>query len=274
LNHRILKTGQLTLSYERNPVAKSNSVMLTLNFFNSVASFTSRVLNSDGRFSVNQAQRGSIRYDRIGGAVRFDRRNAVGYGAAVIRPFLDANNDGQVDNGETYFTGLKARISGIGGRTLGRDRLYYYDGLRPYDDYMVQIDATSLDDPTLKPAFDNLKVRVSPNVVTSIDVPVVVASDMSGNVSVLSLAGKVGVGGLHLKVLNLSKDIVTEISTFNNGDFYYLGLVPGHYRAFVDPQQLGQYGYVSTPESVEFEVKASDKTSSIENIDFVLSIKK
>ena len=274
VNHRLFRTGQLTLSYERNPIAQTNSVMLTVNFFNAIANFSSRVLTSDGRTSWNQTQRGSIRYDRIGSSIKFDRRNGVGYGSAVIRPFLDANNDGLVDDSETYLTGLKARISGIGGRPLGRDGLYYYDGLRPYDEYLVQIDATSLDDPTLKPAYDNLKVMVSPNVVTSIDVPVVVASDLSGNVGIESGTGKVGVGGIRLKVLNLSKDIATEISTFNNGDFYYMGLVPGHYRAFVDPQQLSQYGYVSTPESIEFEVKPSQRSSSVEGINFVLSAKK
>jgi hypothetical protein len=274
LNRRLFKSGQLTLSYERNPVVKSNSIMLTLNFFNQFANFTSRVLSSEGRTSVNQTQRGSIRYDRIGSSLRFDRRNGVGYGSAVIRPFLDANNDGKVDNGESYMTGLKARISGIGGRARGRDQLYYYDGLRPYDDYIVQIDPTSLDDPTLKPSYENLKVKVNPNVVTSIDVPVVVAADISGLVEFETLTGKVGVGGIRLKVLNISKDVATEITTFNGGDFYYLGLVPGHYRAFLDPAQLAQYGYTCKPESIEFDVKASDKSSSIDQLNFTLSVKK
>jgi len=270
LNKRVFRTGQVTLSYERNPIAKSNSVMLTLNFFNRAAYFSSRVLYSENRVSMNQMQRGSIRYDRVGGALRFDRRGGVGQGTAVVRPFLDSDDDGVVDAGESYLPGVRAKISGASGRIMGRDRLYYYDGLRPYDDYTVQIDPTSLDDPTLKPAYENFKVSLNPNVVTTVNVPIVVASDISGKVERETPSGKVGIGGILVKILNISKDIVTELTTFNNGDFYFLGLVPGSYRAYVDPKQLAQFGYTTSPESIQFEIQPSAKGLSIENIDFTL----
>jgi hypothetical protein len=268
-NRRLFRTGQIALSYERNPRSRTNAVMLTFNFFNQVANFTSKMLYSEGRTSVSQVQRGSIRYDRIGSAVRFDRRSSVGYGSCVVRPFLDRDNDGIYTKGDEVLSGLRAKVSGAGGRPQGPNRLWYYDGLRAYDEYLVQVDPTSLDNPMLKPAYENFKIQVSPNVVTTVDVPVVVASDISGMVERQTSDGKLGLGGIRIKVLNISKDIVTDITAFNSGDFYYLGLIPGSYRAYLDPEQLAKYGYVSVPESITFEVKPGDKGTSIENINFL-----
>ena len=215
-------------------------------------------------------QRGSVRYDRVRGAVRFDRRSGVGYGAAVVRPFLDANNDGVVTKGESYLPGVRARISGVGGRAMGQNRWYYYDGLRPYDSYVVQIDPSSLDDPTLRPVYENFRVSLTPNVVTTVDVPIVAASDISGMVYRETAQGKYGLGGIKVKILNISRDIITELTTFNNGEYYYLGLVPGSYRAYIDPEQLAQYGYTTAPESIPFEILPSSNGSSVESIDFSL----
>jgi hypothetical protein len=270
LNKRMFRTGQITLSYERNPIVKSNSFMLTFNVFNQVAYFSSRMLYNDQRVSMSQMQRGSVRYDRVRGAVSFDRRSGVGYGAAVVRPFLDENNDGEVSKGETYLPGIRARISGVGGRPVGQNRWYFYEGLRPYDDYVVQIDPSSLDDPTLKPVYENFKVSLTPNVVTTVDVPIVAASDASGMVYRETSQGKFGLGGIRVKLLNISRDIITEVTTFNNGEFYYLGLVPGSYRAYIDHEQLAQYDYTTAPESIQFEIKPSAKGTSIQNLDFSL----
>ncbi len=274
LTRRIFKTGQISLSYERSPLYGSDMVMLNINFFNSIANFSTRAAYSGDRYSMNQMQRGSVRYDRAAGKIRFDRRNGIGYGSAVVRPFLDLNNDGLPSAGEEYLPGLKAKILGVGGRPVGRGNLYYYEGLRPYDSYTISVDATSLDNPLLKPAFENYKVSVNPNVVTSVDVPVVMAADISGVIERETSFGKVGIGGIKLKVLNISKDIVTEIVSFSNGQYYFLGLIPGSYRAYLDPEQLERYGYQAEPPSLDFEVLPSEAGSSVENINFVLVPKK
>ena len=273
VTRRFLKTGQISLSYERSPVAKSDMIMFGVNFFTAAASFATRAQYSDHRMAMSQVQHGSIRYDRSVGKLRFDRRNGIGYGSAVVRPFIDADNDGIAGKNEEVLPGLRARIRGVGGRPIGRGRMFYYDGLRPYDSYTIQVDATTLDNPLLKPAYEHFTVSVNPNVVTVVDVPVVMAADISGTVERETTAGKVGVGGMLLHVLNLSKDMISEITTFSSGQYYYLGLVPGTYRAYLDSAQMERYGYVSEPPSIEFEVKPSATGSSVENISFVLKAK-
>jgi hypothetical protein len=270
IHKRLFRTGQLTLSVERNELAKSNSIMLTFNFLTDFAQFTSRVLHAGDRVSMTQTQRGSVRFDQDGGTVLFDRRNAVGYGTAVVRPFLDDNYNGELDTGEEYIPGLRAKIQGVAGEPHGEDRIYYYDRLRAYDEYLVQIDQYSLDDPLLKPTNENYRVTLNPNVVTSIKVPLVLASEMSGSVRRKVEYGEAGVGGIRVQVVNLSKDIVSQVTTFADGEFYYLGLLPGKYRAYIDPEQLEKYGYTSQPASIEFEVEPVSGGSSVEDVNFIL----
>ncbi|HKK20002.1 MAG TPA: hypothetical protein VJ983_00905 [candidate division Zixibacteria bacterium] len=270
LAKRIFRTGQLSVSMERNPIAKSTTFMVNFNLVTSFADFTSRVVRSAGYLSANQLQRGSIRYDQEDKTIQFDRRNSVGFGAAVVKPFLDDNYNGVMDNDEQYLSGLRAKMNGAHVTLRGKDREFYYDGLRPYEDYTVQIDQYSLDNPMLKPTHENYEVKVNPNMVTAIQVPIVTASEITGKVErqVGSIAA--GLGGIKVVLMNLSKERLTELMTFSSGEFYYLGLVPGSYKAYIDQAQLQKYGYRSVPEYIDFEVKPVEGGSSIENINFKL----
>lgn len=269
VSKRVFRTGQITLSFERNNVSKSNMYMMTFNLLTNFATVTSRSMRIGDQFSSTQLYRGSVQFDQESKSVSFSRRNAVGYGSAVVRPFLDANYNGLFDANEEPLGGLRAKIRGARGYKRDDD-LYVFERLRAYDDHMVEIDMYSLDDPTLQPANENLQVTVNPNMVTTIDVPVVTASDVSGAIKRFTLAGDVGAGGIKLNLLNLSKDVISEIVTFNDGEYYFLGLLPGRYRAYPDPEQLKKYGYYSEPEYLEFEVEPLEGGVSIENINFLL----
>ena len=270
---RIFRTSQVTFSYEHNNISKSNSFMLSFNFLKSFADFTSRFIRNGKSTSYNQLQKGSVRYDSQNKAFHFDRKNAIGYGAAVVKPFLDDNYNGVMDNDEEYLDGLRAKIKGARVNVTGDNsqRKYFYNNLRPYEEYTVQIDQYSLDNPMLKPTHENYKVKINPNVVTSIKVPIVTASEISGKVE--RKLGNItsGLGGFKVYLMNLSKESLIELPTFNSGDFYYLGLIPGSYRAYLDKSELDKYGYSCDPPYIEFEIKPVAGGTFIENINFTLS---
>ena len=270
ITKRLFRTGRLAISYERDPIYKSDQVMLTFNLYNAFATFTSRVTRASGDMSFNQSQRGSIMVDQNAGNVLFDRRNSVGLGSAVIRPFLDDNYNGVYDEGEEYLAGLRANIRGAGRRSHGKERLYYYDRLRPYDEYLVEIDEESLDNPLLKPTAKNFSVTVSPNVVTSVEVPLILGGEVSGSVMRPRAIDTVGVGGITVEMLNLTNESLTKVTTYVGGEFYYLGLIPGKYRAYVDPDQLARYNYTATPEFIEFEVDPANDKEFVEGLTFIL----
>ena len=155
-------------------------------------------------------------------------------------------------------------------RKDSKNNQYYYEGLRPYDNYTIKIDEYSLDNPLFKPSYENYEVTINPNVVTSVDVPIITASEISGRVDRKNKVGQVGIGGIKIMLVNISRETVIELSTFNSGDYYFLGLIPGTYKAYIDPSQLKKYGYKSVPEKIEFEIRPVEGGSLLEDINFVL----
>lgn len=273
VSRRLFRIGQMTFTYQRNERIKANSFLLTFNLITNVAHLSSRSRVIDKQVSLSQVYRGSLQYDHQAKLLHFDKNNSVGYGAAVIRPFYDLNYNGSYDHGEEIISGLRAKFRGSGGERRTSDRLYFYERLQAYDDYLVEIDERSLDDPTLKPSEEIFMVKLNPNMVTTIDVPLVTASDISGSISRLTTAGRRGVGGVKIIVLNLSRDIITEITSFNDGEFYYLGLLPGKYRVYLEQSELEDYGYRAVPPSIEFEIKPEAGGTSIDGINFLLTAK-
>lgn len=273
LHKRIFKRGQISLSFERNNLANLNQIMVSFDIFSGFAEFTSRLFSAGDQVSFTQMQKGSIRYDQDAGKVRFVRRNGIGQGSAVIWPFLDDNFNGMRDTGEQLLPELRANIGGTRGRRNTETELFYYDGLRPYDDYTVNIDPYSLDDPTLQPSHESYRVAVSPNTVTTINVPIIMAAEVSGKVERIVDGNPVGVGGTRVILVNEMTGKEIEITTFNDGEFFYLGIVPGMYRAYIDPVQLEKYGYFSEPQELNFQAKTIEGGDRIDDINFLIKPK-
>ncbi len=273
LNKRIFRSGQITFSYERNPIAGYNIYMATLNFYTDFAGFTSRFVRTADRNAITQTQKGSIRFDDNTGEFRFLRHNGIGAGSAVVWPFHDANYNGSRDEGEELLSELRAKITGGARIDRREDNLAYYDNLRAYDEYVVEIDPYSLDNPLLQPSHEYYKVTINPNTVTLINVPIVTAGEIAGRVDRVIPDGTIGVGGIKIKVLNEITNKEYEIVSFNNGEFFHLGLIPGLYRAYVDPQQLERYGYASDPPYIKFQIKTIEGGDYFGNANFILSPK-
>ena len=271
VNKRIFKKGQLTFSVERNMISHSNTFMLSFHIFNGFADFTSKVSAYENNISLVQTQKGSIQLNQEQMDVRFKRRNSVGFGTAVIYPFLDGNYNGLHDEDEEIIANLQAKLKGASMSRFGKENLWYYDRLRPYNEYIIDIDQYSLDNPQLLPSHDAYKVIINPNSVTSIYVPIITAGEVSGMIEREVENGKIGVGGVRIFVINEQTNKKTEILTFNNGEYFYLGLPPGMYRAEIDKEQLSKSGYKSQPESIPFQVKTVENGDFVDNINFILT---
>lgn len=85
------------------------------------------------------------------------------------------------------------------------------------------------------------------------------------------LDGRVGLGGIRIFVVNTKTEAVTDIPAFSSGEFFYEGLVPGRYKAYIDPEQLTKYGYRSEPQFIEFEIMPSDAGKSRDDLNFLLA---
>ncbi len=270
LSRRVLSNGQISASIERDIQTKTTVFRVTFNLFTNFAEFTTRGAYSNGRTTVNQVQRGSIRYDQEANDLLFERHYGVGRSTAVVRPFVDDNYNGQLDPAERPVPGLRALVRGGRERRDNTKKIYYYDGLNPYDEHLVRIDPISLDNPLLKPIYDGYRVPLNPNMVTTINVPLVITGEVEGMVKRQTRDASTGQGGIKVEFYHQSKESVTEVTTFSNGEFFYLGLIPGRYRAYVSPAQLERLGYRSVPEYIEFEMKGVEGGAVVSDLDFEL----
>lgn len=270
LSRRLFSTGQLAFGAEHDFPSATSVFRLTFSLFTDFADFSSRAAYSRGAATLNQVQHGSVRYDQEAKQLLFDRYSGVGRSTAVVRPFRDDNFNGILDEGEPPIPGLRARVQG--GRERRRDdrSVYYYEGLNPYDEHLVRIDPMSLDNPLLKPIYEGYRVPLNPNMVTPIHVPLVITGEVEGMVRRRTPAGESGIGGVKVQFYHQAKESVTEVMTFANGDFFYLGLIPGRYRAYVDPAQLQRLGYRSDPEYIEFELEAIEDGGLVGDLNFLL----
>lgn len=269
-NRRLFKLLQANIAVDRNTITGSYQAIATLRLPTSFADFSSRVVSSGDHTAVSQIQRGSIRYDQQGKRVRLDRRNGIGLGSALIRPFADENYNGRRDQNERFLGGVKANIRGGRPRQSGPLKQYYYDGLIAYDEHLIQIDEYGLDDPMLKPTHDNYGVVCPPNVVTAVDVPIVMVTEINGHVERVVGKNVAGVGGIKVFVVNDATDAVVELTSFSSGEYFFLGLVPGNYHLYVDPPTLEKLGLRSDPPQIELEVKPSSGGDVINFLDFEL----
>lgn len=270
LNKRVFRNGQITLSYEKNPLSGYNIIMATFQLNTDFASFSSRFIRSGERNGLTQTQRGSIRFDPNTSSFRFSRYNGIGSGSAVIWPFHDANYNGQLDEDEELLKELRAKMQGGARMDRRSGNLVYYDNLRAYDEYTVEIDPYSLDNPMLQPSHEYYKVTVNPNTVTLINVPIVTAGEIAGKVDRVIPDGTIGVGGIRIKVRNEVTGKELDLTTFNNGEFFHLGLVPGLYRAYIDPDQLKRYGYISDPPYIKFQIRTIEGGDYFGETNFIL----
>jgi hypothetical protein len=166
---------------------------------------------------------------------------------------------------------VRARLQGGRQRRGGPEGHYYYDGLLPYNEYLVSIDRYSLDNPLLQPTHENYRVVCNPNVVTEINLPLVLAAEIAGTVKRRVEEVEIGTGGIRLLLEDLENHEVRELVSFSNGEFFLLGVVPGQYRLYPDPEQMERLGYRARPQYLEFEVTPRDGGGTVDNLNFVLA---
>ncbi len=194
----------------------------------------------------------------------------IGYGAANIRVFLDENGNNKYDKGEQLIPDVKVNIprATINNRSSG-DMLQAYN-LIPYTRYNVEVDKSSFKNPLWIPKFTDFSFISDPNSYKPIDIPCYVGGVLEGNVFKVDTSGRTGQAGVKVHIVSADSSYMKSIPVFSDGSFYYLGVPPGKYTAFVDSLQLRVLNCVSAPTLANFEVKATKDGDFVSGLNFDL----
>jgi hypothetical protein len=268
----LLEHGFLNLSLEQNMISDIRLAELGFRYDFSFAQTGLSVRQSDKKTTLVQYARGSIINDGKSKYIGFDNRNNVGKGGITIIPYLDINANGVKDRGEPKVFGLNLHTNGGRIEKSERDTTIRILGLEPYTSCFIDLDPNSFDNIAWKLPVQTLNVTVDPNMLKHIELPVTVAGEASGNVTLLKNGEKKGIGRIILSIYATNLKSAGKTLTEEDGYFSYLGLAPGSYIVCVDTAQLRRLGMKSEPQSMKFDIAAKINGDVADGLNFTLQM--
>lgn len=218
----------------------------------------------NGGTSYTTSASGSIAYDNQDGTFLAGDRRAMDRASLTVRPFLDLNGNDTLDAGEPLVPELDVAVAGGLVRRSASDSTIHVLGLEPHRPRILTVDESSLPEISWKPKYKAWKVIPRPNRFETMDVPIVVVGEVSG--TVVQSGGKGGMQGLLVRFQQLDGTFVGSTITYEGGEFYFMGLPPGHYSASLDKEQMRILGLSPESEGVEFDVRPGREGDMIEGL--------
>jgi hypothetical protein len=232
------------------------------------------VVSPSPPFSYRQTVSGSTLFSSTTGDIYFQNYpNRVGYGAFVVEPFLDIDNNGTLDEGDVPVTQFRMRattqstfkrLTKLNGEQFGTLSAL------PYQNYTIFIEPQKLDNPLWVMPYLSWDIVSEPNQVRTISLPIVVGGIVRGVVQKQEGSGAMPISNVVLHIKNIITGFEKTTETFVSGEYEFIGIPPGKYIIYIDDASLRSLGLRSEPQSQEVEIQSKTEGDFIENVDFVL----
>jgi hypothetical protein len=194
----------------------------------------------------------------------------VGRGGAIVRGFIDANDDGLystdeklVENFDLSGGGQTTIIEGIGTRL---------DNLEPYSTRILKPNLAAIDNISILPKYKSIGITPGANGMTIIDFPMYIAGQIGGYVNFRKDTALEPAAGVRMLVMRLSDSTLIEMEedflTYESGEFFHVGLLPGKYAIAPDAAQLAKLKLEAEPKYREFYLRSIEEGDMIENLNF------
>ena len=182
---------------------------------------------SDGSVAAGLNLAFSIGPNPHDGGMRFASEKLASTGQAFAVVFQDENADGIRQPGEAVQkeVELTAGLSARGPPTDAEGRTIL-DGLQPYEPVLIGIDASSLPDPFVQPATSGIVVTPRPGVPVVIELPLVSAGEISGQLQ--REGGKI-LSGVDIELVDKNGRVVKTTRSEYDGFFLFEFVPYGRY---------------------------------------------
>lgn len=266
----LFHNGYLNVACERNYLMGATNYGIGLRYDFSFTQIGFSVWRNNRINTIVESARGSFIYDGASGYKGAVNHNSVGSGGVVFIPFLDQNNNGRYDAGEPRINGM--RLKNNGGRLIRNDRDTSFSvlDLEPYNAYVFEMDAGSLENIAWQVKKPAIKVTIEPNQMRRVEVPVSVMGEVSGKVWLKEDSLLKEQGGIKICIY---KDDSTQVACFpteSDGFFDYMGLGPGNYVIQPDPAQLKKLHLKSTPAAFDLHITKTKDGDVVDDVNFTL----
>ncbi|MBN1107611.1 MAG: SPOR domain-containing protein, partial [Bacteroidales bacterium] len=260
----------MNLSFERLFAYGMNIAELGIRYDFSFARTGFSIRQSGKRTTFIEQASGSLITDPSTHFMTYENRPNVGRGGITVIPFFDLNNNNLHDQGEPRVAGLNLRING--GRVLisEKDTTIRVTGLEPYTSYYIELDGGGFESITWQLPFKTISVKVDPNILKTVEVPVLVVGEASGTVYLEEDGIRTGQDRVIVNFYNDRLEPAGRLLSESDGYFSLFGLKPGNYFVRPDTAQLRKLSMTSEPDSIFFTVKGGKEGDFIEGLDFTL----
>jgi hypothetical protein len=218
---------------------------------------------------------GSLGFDPNTTSLVPSNRPEVRRGGIVLEPFLDLNNDGKREPNEPLVKhfGFEQAPGKVVEESDGMLRVM---DMEPYRKYILKTSCNDIENIAWVPKFSSFEITPPANGYTLVEVPITVAGQIEGYVYLKGVGKDEPQGGARIKIrhrdIDDSSEVVVkeDLLSYSNGEFYYIGIPPGKYRAYIDPKQLSLLHYSSDPPYRDFELSNKEEGDSVEGLNFTL----
>ena len=268
IEKRVAK-AYFSISYERNVEYKTENVFVNFRYDLPFARAGVSASYTNHNYSFSENAQGSLAFgDKT---VNTGNNSSLGKGGILFYPFLDLNQNGVFDKGEQMVMLSNVRVSGGRAIISPKDSIVRVSDLNAFVDYVVEFNNSDLENIAWRFKHKTYQVLVDPNQYKRVYVPIVSLGEISGMVYFNNEDAVKGLGRITIQIIDEQGITVAETLSESDGYFNYLGLKPGIYTVQIDPDQLGNLKYQSTPPVQNLVIKASVGGDIADGIDFVLT---
>ncbi|MRG48142.1 hypothetical protein GFS24_23685 [Chitinophaga sp. SYP-B3965] len=266
LGKYLFRYAYMNISYEKNFKSNFTNVGVGVRFDFSFSQIGLSAWRTNEENLLIQSARGGLIFDGGTGSVSMNNRVSVGTGGIAILAFLDLNGNDRRDKGEPKLEGLQIAVNG--GRIFHnkRDTSIRILELEPYSNYIIDTKGSSFENIAWRIKRPTISVMIDPNRVKLVEVPVVVAGEVSGSVY---LEGK-GLGRIVLGIYREDNTLVARVLTETDGFFSFMDLAPGNYTAKIDTAQLLTLGMTASPSAIPFHISGNREGDVVDTLEFQL----
>ena len=269
LEKRIGSFGFANVGYQKNLPNKVSTFSLGLRLNFSFAQTHFAFTQGNHSTSFSQSALGSLLYNSKQHSLSLTKESNIGKGGLNISAFLDLNGNGRRDPTEPRAPGLRLKVNGGRITRDENDTTINIRGLEGYANYIIQLDGNSFDNISWRLKDKLIEVTIEPNHYRSVEIPVSVIAEASGNVSLNQEGREIALTGIIVEFYDSNSVFAGKTLTEPDGYFSFMDLLPGKYTARLNVAQLQVLQLKSTT-ALPFEVKISKDGDIVDGLNFIL----
>ena len=185
-------------------------------------------VSTSGRVNLGFSLAMSFGRNPVNGGWRMSNRKLAQYGSAAVTVYRDENGDGVRQAGEEPIEGAEIR-TGYGLEQFKTDASgrTAIDGLRPFAAVLLNVDASSIEDPLLMPKGRGVVIVPRPGVAAEVLLPVAPTGEVEG--VLLGADGEVA-SGVMLELVDREGAVPARVQSEYDGYFLFDRVPYGDYR--------------------------------------------